>query len=441
MNKQIKVYNYIRKNKLIQKGDKILIGLSGGADSVCLTHMLYSMKDKLGIELYTAHLNHGIRGEEALRDEEFVKKFSDKLQIKCFVRHADIKADSKQRGISEELCGREARYSFFEEIMERNGITKIATAHNKNDNAETILMNFIRGASISGLCGIPFRRDKIIRPILTLTRNEIIEYINENNLSYVTDSTNLEEIYTRNKVRLDLIPKLESEFNANFIETTVRNAENVRYDSELLEILADEAYNKCCGGDTLDIKLFLQEHISIRRRILYKMLTAHTGTENISSLYIDELEKLIGKTGKRINLPNNLEAVMEYDCLRLRKKQPQAEDFEYKLELGNEVIIEELGIIAKIVATDTKDKQAFTVPLNSEISIRNRRNGDYFYPEGMEGKKKLKDYFIDEKIERDRRGNIGLLTVNGEIMYVIGKRRDRRFAFKDNGIRLIIKNI
>ena len=171
------------------------------------------------------------------------------------------------------------------------------------------------------------------------------------------------------------------------------------------------------------------------------MLTAHAGTENISSLYIDELEKLIGKTGKRIDLPDNLEAVMEYDCLRLRKKQPQTEDFEYKLEVGNEVIIKELGIIVKIVTTDTKDKQTFAVPENSEIIIRNRRNGDYFYPEGMEGKKKLKDHFIDEKIERDRRSNIGLLTINGEIAYVIGKRRDRRFAFKDNGIRLIIKNI
>ena len=431
------VLEFIKKNNLIETGDRILIGLSGGADSVCLTHILCSLKSELNIELFAAHVNHGIRGEEAKRDEDFVQCFAKLLDIPVFAKHADVISEAKNRGISEEMCGRQIRYEFFEQISKEHNINKIATAHNKNDTAETVLMNFIRGSSLAGLCGIPARRGNIIRPILSLTREDILSYIKENNLDFVTDSTNLETVYTRNKIRLQLIPQIQNDFNANFIETTVKNAENISYDREFLEIATDKALQNCLRDGKIDISAFNEEHISIQRRILYKMLTAKTGASDISSSYIDDLQQLINsESGKKIDLPHDIEAVLEYNYLIIRKKQEDIADFEYELHIGEETEIKELGI--KVILEESNDKNAITVPENSVFTIRNRRNGDYFYPEGMTGKKKLKDYFIDEKIPRDERKKIALLTVNGEIAYIINKRRDRRFKLDTSGVKLVI---
>lgn len=438
-----KVFDFIKKNDLIKYGDKVLIGLSGGADSVCLTHILYTLRDKLGIELYAAHLNHGIRAEEAVRDENFARQFSDSLKIKFFVKHADIKNEAKRCGISEELCGRNARYNFFKELSEQYNISDIATAHSMNDNAETILMNFMRGASINGLCGIPVKRGNVIRPILCLTRDEIIEYINYNKLSYVTDSTNLKDIYTRNKIRLNLIPEIEKNFNSNFIETTVKNSENIRNDKEFLDNITDKEYNICVIGNRANTDMLRHEHISIRRRILYKMLINITGSSDISMNYIDDMDSLVTscKTGRHIDLPNGTEALIEYGSLIVRKKIVPQGSFGYIIDIGVETDIQELGIRVLLEETDIPGKNVFTVPDNSVFEIRNRRDGDYFYPVGMQGKKKIKNYFIDEKVPRDLRNRIGIFTVNGEIAYIIGKRRDRRFAFKNKGVKLIIKEI
>lgn len=434
------VLDFINKNNLIKSGDKILVGLSGGADSVCLTHILLSLKESLNTEVFAAHVNHGIRGKEAERDENFVKDFAEKYKITLFVKHADVPNESRKRGISEELCGREIRYEFFDEIVRKYTINSIATAHNKNDNAETVLMNFIRGTSISGICGIPVKRGNIIRPILGLSRDEIIQYIEENNLDYVTDSTNLAADYTRNKVRLNLIPQIQGEYNTNFINVAVKNAANLSMDRDLLEKLADDAEQRCIENNSIKLCDFNKEHRALQRRILYRALTRITGTSDVSSLYIDDIEKLIlGQSGKRIDLPQNTEAVKEYDRLVIREKDCSVKDFEYHLTIGEQIRINEMGIDVVLIETSKADKYAFTVPDGAELAIRNKRDGDYFFPEGMTGRKKIKNYFADEKIPQSERRKTGLLTVNGEIAYIIGKRRDRRFSFKDKGIKLIIK--
>lgn len=438
-----KVFDFIKKHGLAERGDRVLIGLSGGADSVCLTHILYTLRDRIGIELFAAHLNHGIRGSEAERDELFAKRCAEALSVPFFAEHADIKGEAKRRGVSEELCGREARYAFFERIAAANGITRIATAHNMNDNAETILMNFIRGASINGLCGIPVRRGNIIRPVLCLTRAEIESYVNKNGLEYVTDSTNLSKVYTRNKIRLDFIPKIERELNPNFTETAVKNAENINADRELLDEIADKAYRRYVSNGAVDTEALNAEHISIRRRILYKMLTEAAGTADISSQYVDTLEALAssGRSGSGADLPSGLRARVEYGRLIIGEKSIPAEEFEYTIDVGKITTIPELGIEVSLEETDIPGKMSFTFPKNAVLSVRNRRKGDLFYPEGMNGSKKLKNYFIDEKIPREKRGLTGLLTADGEIAYIIGKRRDRRFSFKDKGVKLIIKEL
>ena len=192
---------------LLEKGDSVIAALSGGADSVALLHFLISVKEQYDLTIHAAHLNHGIRGEEAQRDESFCKILCEKYNVPFHLRRRDIPALARARGVSEELCGREERYAFFEELAEPLN-AKIALAHTASDNAETLLFNLSRGASLGGAAAIPQRRGNIIRPLLSCTRAEIEAYCAANGLEYVTDSSNLSDDYTRNRIRHHVIPVL-----------------------------------------------------------------------------------------------------------------------------------------------------------------------------------------------------------------------------------------
>lgn len=428
-----KVRNTINKYGFLENGDKVLIGLSGGADSVCLTHVLHRLKDELGICLYTAHMNHCLRGEHADGDEKFAVEFSEKLGIQCITKREDVKAYAEKNGISEEMAGRELRYAFFECVRKDYGLNKIATAHNKNDNAETILMNFIRGSGISGLCGIPYRRGEIIRPIIEISREEIEEYCSENGLSYVTDSTNCEMIYTRNKIRLDLIPKIRNDFNPGFITTVTKNAGLMSEELDYIENQADLVYGKVKDGVILLEDLNC--HIAIKRRVILKMLKS-SGINDVSADYVEAVLRLIdtGHSGLRISLPGENTAELEYGRLFIGKIPDKVQPFEYPVSIGKEVYIREMDIAVK--AEYAVGNDVFRADKDSKILVRSRRDGDYFYPVGMQGKKKLKNYFIDNKIPRSERDRTGILTIDNEIAWIIGKRRDRRFVSNGAGIRI-----
>lgn len=214
-----KVLNTIKKYNLIQENDKIVIGVSGGPDSMCLLHILNGLKEKLNFEIVVAHINHMIR-KEAEEETQYVKNFCDKLGIKCYIKRIDVIDKSNKEKIGTEEAGRKARYDFFEEVLNIVNANKIATAHNENDNAETVLMNIFRGAGTSGLKGIePIRDNKYIRPIIECERSEIEEYCRVNKLQPKIDKTNFENVYTRNKIRNVLIPEIKKEFNPNIIES------------------------------------------------------------------------------------------------------------------------------------------------------------------------------------------------------------------------------
>ena len=214
-----KVLNTIKKYNLIQENDKIVIGVSGGPDSMCLLHILNGLKEKLNFEIVVAHINHMIR-KEAEEETQYVKNFCDKLGIKCYIKRIDVIDKSNKEKIGTEEAGRKARYDFFEEVLNIVNANKIATAHNENDNAETVLMNIFRGAGTSGLKGIePIRDNKYIRPIIECERREIEEYCRVNKLQPKIDKTNFENVYTRNKIRNVLIPEIKKEFNPNIIES------------------------------------------------------------------------------------------------------------------------------------------------------------------------------------------------------------------------------
>ena len=228
-----KVLSIISKYNMLPAGSSVLVALSGGADSMALLYIMLELKDTIGINrIEAAHFNHMIRGGEADRDEEFVKKLCKDLGVKFHAMRADVPGISAQTGEGHEECGRRLRYEFFEKCAPSE--FKIATAHNLNDNAETMLINLIRGTGLKGLCGIPAVRGRIIRPLLSCSRMEIEEYCREKNISYVTDSTNLEEIYIRNKIRRHILPTLQ-EINESALQNIYEASQHNRLDEEFLE--------------------------------------------------------------------------------------------------------------------------------------------------------------------------------------------------------------
>lgn len=426
---------------LFDKGDRVLIGLSGGADSICLTYTLNLLRSELGLELFTAHLNHGIRGDEAMRDEQFAQSFSENLGIKCFIERADIPCLAKNSGKSEETIAREVRYAFFERILNKYEIDKIATAHNRNDNAETILMNLIRGGTLSALCGIPYKRGNIVRPLLNVKREQIEKYCKLNQLEFVTDSTNLTDDYTRNKIRHIFIPQIENEFNPNFIETVTSNAVLNQEENNYLKKLADEAYRKTVTDSIIDISALQEYDTAIQRRIVRNALEEHYNTsDGITSQSICDILELAKKnSGKSINIHNNTIVKNEYGKLIITNNLPITEVcFEYRISVGEMQIIDEIK--KKIVVSKTNSRKTdgavYLDPHNAEeITVRSKRTGDKFYPSGMSGSKKLKEYFIDSKIPKDKRSKIPVIEINGKIG-AVGRRVDERFLFKDKGIKI-----
>ena len=416
-----KIRQTLAEYNMIDKGGSVLIGLSGGADSVCLTHALWQLKDELGIKLYTAHLNHGIRGNEAQRDEVFARVFSEKLGIECFVKNADIPAIAGKTGDSEETAGRKIRYEFFLELCKKYNISKIATAHNKNDNAETLLMNFMRGSSTGGLCGIPYTRGNIIRPILNVSREEIEQYCAKNGLDYVTDSTNLKDDYTRNKIRHKLIPFIQREFNSNFVNTVSDN----------------------CGA--VSVRQLKEQPAALRRRIVrYMLKDVYKELCDISSGYVSDILALTAKqSGTKIQLADNVTARIEYGKLIIERDMALSQSFCYEFRCGETGEIPEIQKKVSISQTDKRKKDGavyLSCGAQDKIVIRSRCNGDKFYPDGMTGSKKVKDYFINEKIPKEKRNSVPIIEINGTVA-AVGRRVDRNFLFKDSGIRIEFSNL
>ena len=301
------VYNCIKKYNLINNGDIILVGVSGGPDSICLLYALNSLKEKLGIKIYVAHINHMIR-EEADLETKYVQNFCEKLEIECFVKKVDVQEFAKIQKQGTEEAGRNIRYEFFDEVSKKIGAKKIATAHNSNDKAETVLLNILRGSGISGLKGIePIRDNKYIRPLIETSREDIEEYCEVNNLEPKIDKSNLESIYSRNKVRNDLIPYIQKEFNSNIIKTINRLSEVTTEENEYLELITENQFRQILvGADTsvcpgyiqenqtiLDLKKFNNLELVIKRRvILYTIRKVIGSTQGIEKVNIDEIIKL-----------------------------------------------------------------------------------------------------------------------------------------------------
>jgi len=302
-----KVLQTITKYNLIESGDKIVLGVSGGPDSVCMLLILNKLKEKLNFEIVVAHINHGLR-ENAKIDEEYVLELTKKLGIKCFVCHAKVKEESlkMKRGLEE--TGRIIRYDFFEKILKQENANKIAIAHNSNDNVETIIMNVLRGSGTSGLKGIEPKTDNIIRPLIEIKREYIEEYTKEFNPRH--DESNDENEFTRNKIRNIVIPYIKREFNPNILDTITRLSLISKEEGKYLEAKTEEAYKSMLIEENeqivLDLKKFNLEDIVIRKRIvLYAINKIFGSTKGIEKIHIDDIIKLCGNNiGNKYLTPN-----------------------------------------------------------------------------------------------------------------------------------------
>lgn len=291
------VLKTIKDNNLINEGDKIVIGVSGGPDSICLLHLLNNLTNTLKITIYVAHINHSIR-EVADMETKYVQDFCKKIGVECFVKKEDILNLAKKQKKGTEEVGRQVRYSFFDEVLEKTNSNKIATAHNSNDRAETVILNILRGSGISGLKGIEAIRDqKYIRPLINTDRESIEKYCEENNLEPKIDETNKENIYTRNKVRNVVIPYIKKEFNQNIIKTINRLSTVATEENDYLMKITKQEYANISnienGIITLDLKRFNNLELVIKRRlILYTINEAIHTTNGIEKVNLDDIVKL-----------------------------------------------------------------------------------------------------------------------------------------------------
>jgi tRNA(Ile)-lysidine synthase len=444
-----KVINTIYKYNMIEKGDGVIIGLSGGPDSVSMLHILNRIKDNLDFKIYAVHLNHLIRGEEAFRDEEYAKELCKSLGVPFYLKRIKVEEYAKEHGMSSEEAGRFLRYNLFNEIAEKVGANKIALAHNMNDQAETVIMRFLRGSGISGMGGIkPVRDGRYIRPIIECSRDEIEKYCKENNLNPVIDSTNKESIYTRNRIRLELIPYIKEHFNPNIIENLYKNAEILREEEDYLSGTAEKELKRIQKRDGVDIKEFNSLHKAIKRRVLRKLINNVKGNlKEVEAKHIEDCIKLIekGETGKNIDLVGGIRCIIEYDIFKIEMKK-NINKFCYELIIPGETSVEELGMIisTRILSSHEENfgdkwfiKYYDYDKIKGRLKVRNRRDGDYMYPKGMSGKKKLKDIFIDKKIPREKRDLIPLLALDSEILWIVGLRDTNNFKVDMNTKRIL----
>lgn len=427
----IKAYN------MLEKGDRVVVGVSGGPDSIYLLEMLNLVKDDLGLQLIVAHVNHGIRGEAADADEEFVKKKAEKLSLQYEVIRVNMNEYAKEHKMSSEDAGRLLRYGFFHKLAGDNG--KIAVAHNRDDQAETLLMRVIRGTGVDGLAAMRFCKGQVIRPILSISRNEIESYLEENNIEFVTDLTNLECDYFRNKVRLKTIPEIEREYNPAFMDNLYKLSMIAGEETDYMEEMACKTYERLVNSadGSIDINGLLKEHKAIITRVIRIGISkVNNSLKEIGHVHVDAILSLMeGQSGKSLDLPQGILVKKSFNkLLFLNASNLETKKESFKLEIGENSTDFGKFFLENNVKDISYGKNKINIDyskIKGRLYVRGRNNGDYFKPLGMKGRKKLKDFFIDEKIPLEERDNIPLLCDEENIIWVCGKRLSEDYKIEE----------
>lgn len=385
----------VEKYNLLQSGDKVIVALSGGADSVTLLDMLNSVKELYNLTIYASHINHGLRGEEADRDENFCKILCDKYNTELFIKKADVKTLAKEQKISEELCGRNVRYSYFEELSQKLG-AKIATAHTASDNVETLLFNITRGSSITGAGAITPKRGNIIRPLIMLTREQIELYCKENNLDYVTDSTNLTDDYTRNKIRHQVIPVLK-QINPQLELSAFYFSESARETAEYINIQTEKAIEKAKCQYGYDCKSLLNNSNAILKNAVMLICKKHS---DITHKHIELIIHIIKNSGA-VNIGNSCKAVSKQGILRIISDNKNNTFIPIALN-GNLTFAKDLKVYEAEVDNSILE--------NKTLVFRTRQNTDTFTYHKRNITKPLRKVMNEAKIPSELRDDLLLLA-------------------------------
>ncbi len=446
------VRHTIEKHGMLNTGDKIVVGVSGGADSVALTYLLFCLLKEYNLYLYIAHLDHGFRGEESKKDAEFVKNLARKLDLPFQVKFFDVPSYKKEKKISSQEAARIIRYQFFSDIFKELKADKIALGHNADDQAETILLRLIKGTGMRGLKGIlPKRENTYIRPLIEISRQEIEEFLARYRIPFVTDSSNKENFYLRNRIRHHLLPLLAKEYDPQIVSHLNRMGDYLREEDCFLEKIAAGIFPSAVTAKdetslSLSIPYLLALPRALRFRLARKGIEAVCGNmKGIRSSHFYSIFEIIEKEGpgKSLSLPGNISAKREYQELIIRKETKTIPSFFYSFEkIPESVVIAEIN--KKITFTVEKKVEKIDLQAGASIAyfdyekvefpivIRNFRNGDRFCPLGMEGKKKIKDFFIDQKIPLSKRKEIPFLLFNNKIAWVMELRLDNRVRVTGN---------
>jgi tRNA(Ile)-lysidine synthase len=438
-----KVLRFVKENELLLADEKILVALSGGPDSVFLLHFLNKFKKKYKIEIGAVHINHLLRDDDSQRDELFCKTICEELSIPFYLLRKNIKNYSKKNKYSLEVAGRKVRYEFFEKISQANGYDKIATAHNADDNVETVLINLIKGSGIKGIAGIPIKRKNIIRPILSLTKEEILDHLEENRFEYRIDESNLSNEFERNFLRNEVIPLIHKNINPALSQTVLNTSLNLQKLNDGLASIADKLQSEIKliknKSISIPIDLFKRKDEFIISYLLKEIIDDNFSVKSESS----DLKKIFllnkKQTGKSEELTGNLFALKERNEIVIRKTSSSIKTESFKIKIGEEIKIADKTLsIKKVGPEDVKIGKARNEEFISaeniydSFTIRIWKEGDKFYPIGMQGTKKISDYLNDIKINTSEKKDQLVLVNNGKIVWVIGQRLDDRFKITSN---------
>ena len=435
----------LRKNKkdnLVEKNDKIVVGFSGGPDSVFLVEMLMKLRENINFDMVLVHINHLLRGENSDGDEKFSIEYGKKKGLQVFSRKINITALGKDMGLTLEEAGRKARYDLFKEVFEKIGANKIALAHNKDDQLETFMFRLTRGAGLEGLEGIVAKRDVYIRPISEIYKKDIVEYLNKNSIPYRIDETNFENEFTRNSIRLDLIPFIEKRYNPKFKDKLYSLIEEIREVNKVLEIRLEEY--------VVNNKLSIEKLKKLDKYLLSKVLIQYLYSYGIevSRKKIQLIEDILDKGGsKDISLNGEFVLKKEYDFLAIEKNTKKENQCikEVELEIPGQIIFGEYVIEASFTDKILYDNQNFytSLKMGDKLKIRSRKDGDRIIPIGMTSEKKVKDILINEKVPKEKRDTIPLVLYNEEIVWIAGIKGNEKYKNSDykNCVKLNIRRI
>lgn len=445
----------------INEDSRILVAYSGGSDSTALLKLFSKVSKEIGCSLTAAHLDHGIRGDAAEKDRRFAEKFCEKLGIDFIWEKTDCPAQAREKSMSLEEAARFARYDFLNRVREKLNSDFIATGHTADDNIEVVLFNLMRGAGPSGLAGIPCVRDgRIIRPVLGFWRRELTQYLKSTDTPWVEDASNQDTSFTRNRIRHELIPLMADQYNPDVALALDRTARLIRdeedyWEAHLEKIKQQVSWAGAENTVSMDSARLSRLHPALGRRLVraaYLYLKGHTLSLTFHHVE-DVLALLSGASGKGIDLPGGIRAVFKDGLISFgsgKKKQPFPA-YEYQLDIPGSIMINETGIKVEAAIIDSKDLDLKNMTpdqaamdinrLTLPLIVRSVSPGDRFQPLGMQGTKKLKDFFIDVKLPEALRPQIPLITDKDGIIWVGGMRLSEKASITNETESVLLVNI